>query len=44
MKLTLVFIFIFFSFATYAAKKEYGTVIVDEVTSIYDADTFRVNI
>lgn len=27
-----------------AASKEYGNVIVDEVTSIYDADTFTVNI
>ena len=27
-----------------AADKHYGNVVVDEVTSIYDADTFRVNI
>ena len=27
-----------------AADRQYGTVVVDEVTSIYDADTFRVNI
>jgi len=27
-----------------AAPKEYGNVVVDEVTSIYDADTFTVNI
>jgi len=26
------------------APKEYGNVVVDEVTSIYDADTFTVNI
>ena len=26
------------------AKQTYGNVIVDEVTSIYDGDTFRVNI
>ena len=26
------------------AKQNYGNVIVDEVTSIYDGDTFRVNI
>lgn len=27
-----------------ASDKQYGSVIVSEVTSIYDADTFRVNI
>ena len=27
-----------------AADKQYGSVVVSEVTSIYDADTFRVNI
>jgi len=32
------------SFSINAAEKEYGNVIVKEVTSIYDADTFRVNI
>ena len=31
--------------ATYgASKKEYGSIIVGEITSIYDADTFRVDI
>ena len=30
------------SFPTFA--KDYGTVTVSEVTSIYDADTFRVNL
>lgn len=28
----------------YASEKTYGNVVVDEVTSIYDSDTFRVNI
>ena len=32
------------SFMLEAAGKTYNTVVVDEVTSIYDADTFRVNI
>lgn len=26
------------------SKQNYGSVVVDEVTSIYDGDTFRVNI
>jgi len=29
---------------SFAGDKQYGSVIVSEVTSIYDADTFRVNI
>ena len=33
---------IFISFSCYA--KDYGNVTVSEVTSIYDADTFTVNI
>lgn len=41
MKFLISFILIV-SFA--AAKQNYGTVTVDEVTSIYDGDTFRVNI
>ena len=32
------------SFSINAAEKEYGNVTVKEITSIYDADTFRVNI
>jgi endonuclease YncB( thermonuclease family) len=32
------------SFTINAAEKEYGNTTVQEVTSIYDADTFRVNI
>lgn len=33
-----------FSGVTYASDHSYGSVVVDEVTSIYDGDTFRVNI
>ena len=29
---------------SFSADEQYGSVIVSEVTSIYDADTFRVNI
>jgi len=32
------------SFSINAAPKEYGNVIIQEVTTIYDADTFRANI
>ncbi len=32
------------SFSVHSAPREYGTVRVSEVTSIYDADTFTVNI
>lgn len=28
----------------FASKQSYGSVVIDEVTSIYDGDTFRVNI
>ena len=38
----IAFLFIFVSFT--ANAKDYGNVTVSEVTSIYDADTFRVNI
>ena len=38
----ITFLIIFVSFTAYA--KDYGNVTVSEVTSIYDADTFRVNI
>lgn len=31
-------------YAEALSKKNYGTVLVSEVTSIYDGDTFRVNI
>ena len=40
--LTLVFLLSFFCFPVSA--KEYGNIVVSEVTSIYDADTFTVNI
>ena len=38
----LILIFSLLSFSIHA--KDYGNVTVSEVTSIYDADTFRVNI
>ena len=44
MRLTLILILISISIHTNAKPKEYEIVIVEEVTSIYDADTFRVNI
>ena len=37
-------IFVLHSFMLEAAAKTYGNVVIDEVTSIYDADTFRANI
>lgn len=38
-------IFILFFFLSFSAQaKGYGNVTVSEITSIYDADTFRVNI
>ena len=42
MKLIHIFFLCILSFT--ASAKEYGSVFVSEVTSIYDADTFRVNI
>ncbi len=38
----IILIFCLLSFSIHA--KDYGNVTVSEVTSIYDADTFRVNI
>ena len=38
----IILILCLFSFSIHA--KDYGNVTVSEVTSIYDADTFRVNI
>jgi len=38
---------VIFPIAVYAndiLSKNYGSIVVDEVTSIYDGDTFRVNI
>lgn len=42
----IIFIVLVFSLSCIAAKKDktYGNVVVDEVTSIYDGDTFKVNI
>lgn len=40
----LLIVSLLISFNIFAADKEYGNVTVSEVTSIYDADTFRVNI
>ena len=40
----LVVLMLFVSSVTFAAQQVYGDVTVSEVTSIYDADTFRVNI
>lgn len=39
-----IFLICILSLLSLEAKKEFGNVIVDEVTSIYDGDTFRVNI
>ena len=44
MKLPTIILLILLPISGIAAKKEYGSVFVSEVTSIYDADTFRVNI
>lgn len=44
MKLTIVLLLLAITFHINAKPKEYGKVIVEGVTSIYDADTFRVNI
>ncbi|MEA2018876.1 MAG: thermonuclease family protein [Campylobacterota bacterium] len=42
MKL-IIYIFFFIS-SIIQAKQTYNNIIIDEVTSIYDGDTFRVNI
>ena len=42
-KISLYFLICFLSLNTYAAK-QYGSVTVSKVISIYDGDTFRVNI
>ena len=44
MKSIIVLLLLTITFHINAKPKEFGTVIVEEVTSIYDADTFRVNI
>lgn len=40
----LVVLFMLVSSTAFAADKHFGDVVVSEVTSIYDADTFKVNI
>ena len=42
-KISLYFLICFLSLNTYAAK-QYGSVTVSKVISVYDGDTFRVNI
>jgi endonuclease YncB( thermonuclease family) len=44
MKYLLILILIISTIEAKKKPKTYGNVIVDEVTSIYDGDTFRVNI
>jgi len=44
MKYVVVVVLLVVSCGLNAADKQYGSVVVSEVTSIYDADTFRVNI
>lgn len=39
-----IFCLLLISLNANAVQKEYGSILVSEVTSIYDADTFRVNI
>ncbi|ABM04288.1 nuclease (SNase domain protein) [Psychromonas ingrahamii 37] len=44
MKKLLLFVLLITPLSLFAKPKNYGSVLVVEVTSIYDADTFRVNI
>ena len=44
MKTVVMMCFLLVSSVGFAADKRFGNVVVEEVTSIYDADTFRVNI
>ena len=44
MKAVVVGFMLFLSSVVFAADKRFGDVVVSEVTSIYDADTFRVTI
>ncbi len=37
-------LFILLPAISFAGDKQYGSVVISEVTSIYDADTFRVSI
>lgn len=43
-KIIIIFILIFLSSFLQAKNINYGTIKIDEVTSIYDGDTFTVNI
>ncbi len=43
-KILVVFLLLLFCFPAFAKPKTFGNVTVDEVVSIYDADTFKVNI
>ncbi|WP_062266911.1 thermonuclease family protein [Endozoicomonas arenosclerae] len=43
-KTFLALLLVTVSFSGYSSDKSYGNVPVEEVTSIYDGDTFRVNI
>ena len=40
----LLFVLLIMSISLFAKPKNYGSAYVLEITSIYDADTFRVNI
>jgi len=44
MKVVVVLCLFFMSSVVFAADRQFGNVVVSEVTSIYDADTFRVSI
>ena len=44
MKFVVLLVMLLVSSVLNAADKVFGNVVVSEVTSIYDADTFRVNI
>lgn len=48
MKKIIILLILFFTlpgvFSAQAGKKTYGNVYIDQVTSIYDGDTFRCNI
>lgn len=40
----IIYTIVYIAFSALLLAKEYETILVDEVTSIYDGDTFRVNI
>lgn len=44
MKVVVAGFMLFLSSVVFAADKQFGDVVVSEITSIYDADTFRVTI